>query len=147
MFGTSGKHFSMRICRGSSTSIQGQTFTRLGIAGDFGRRFTGLAWHPKCGVRRCEQVMDSRGWQCLQSVPNVFYLPAEDSKDGHYEHDASSVCHGDDFLAEGSERILNELDGLLRQHFEVTAGDMIGPGRPRQARYLKRIIGYTEDLP
>ena len=25
--------------------------------------------------------------------------------------------------------------------------NMIGPGRPGQTRYLKRIIGYTEDLP
>ena len=40
----------------------------------------------------------------------------------HREDDSSSVCHGDDFLAEGSERTLNELDRLLHQHFEVTAG-------------------------
>ena len=68
--------------------------------------------------------------------------------DGHHEDDASSVCHGDDFLAEGPGRTLNELDRLLsEQHFEVTAVNMIGSGMPRQARYLKRIIGYTEDLP
>ena len=70
-------------------------------------------------------------------------LPA----DGHHEDDSSSVCHGDDFLAEGSERTLSELDRLLNEHFEVTAGNMIGPGRPRQTRYLTRIIGYTEDIP
>ena len=69
-------------------------------------------------------VMDSRGWHCLQSVPNAYYLPA----DGHHEDDSSSVCHGDDFLAEGSERTLSELDKLLNEHFEVTAGNMIGPG-------------------
>ena len=87
-------------------------------------------------------AMDSGGWRCLQSVRNAYYLPVDD----HREDDSSSVCHGDDFLAEGSERNLHELDGLLREHFEVTAGSMIGPGRPRQVRYLKRIIGYTEDL-
>ena len=58
----------------------------------------------------------------MQSVPNAYYLPSENSKDGHHEDGASSVCHGDDFLAEGSERTLNELDRLLREHFEVTAG-------------------------
>ena len=79
--------------------------------------------------------MDSGGWHCLQSVPNAFYLPVE----GHREDDSSSVCHGDDFLAEGLEQNLDELD--------VTAGNMIGPGRPSQVRHLKRIIGYTEDLP
>ena len=109
-------------------SIRGQTCARLDIAGGFGRHFTGLAWHHRCGV---------------QSVPNAYYLPVDD----HREDDSSSVCHGDDLLAEGSERNLHELDGLLSEHFEVTAGSMIGPGRPGQVRYLKRIIGYTGDLP
>ena len=63
-------------------------------------------------------AMDSGGWHCLQSVPNAYYLPA----DGHHEDDSSSVCHGDDFRAEGSERTLSELDRLLSEHFEVTAG-------------------------
>ena len=31
-------------------------------------------------------VMDSRGWHCLQSVPNAYYLHA----DGHQEDDSSS---------------------------------------------------------
>ena len=69
-------------------------------------------------------VMDSGGWHCLQSIPNAFYLPVE----GHREDDSSSVCHGDDFLAEGSERNLDELDELLNEHFEVTAGSVIGQG-------------------
>ena len=64
-------------------------------------------------------VMDSGGWHCLQSIPNAFYLPV----DGHREDDSSSVCHGDDFLAEGSERNLDELDELLNEHFEVTVGE------------------------
>ena len=88
-------------------------------------------------------VMDSGGWHCLHSVPNAYCFPF----DGLHEDGSSSVCHGDDFLAEGSERTLSELDRLLSEHFEVTAGNMIGPERPGQTRYLKRIIGYTEDLP
>ena len=65
---------------------------------------------PQMWGETVRAVMDSGGWHCLQSVPNAYYLPAETSKDGHHENDASSVCHGDDFLAEGSERTLNELD-------------------------------------
>ena len=62
-------------------------------------------------------VINSGGWHCLQSVPNAYYLPA----DGYQEDDSSSVCHGDDFLAEGSEQTLSELDKLLNEneHFEV----------------------------
>ena len=71
--------------------------------------------------------MDSGGWHCLQSVPNAYYLPAY----GHHEDDSSSVSHGDDFLAEGSGRTLSELDRLLNEQFEVTAGNMIGPGEAR----------------
>ena len=104
----------------------------------YGTRMASQMW---CETVRA--VMDSGGWHCLQSVPNAYHLPA----DGHHEDDSSSVCHGDDFLAEGSERTLSVLDRLLSKHFEVTAGNMIGPGRPGQTRYLKRIIGYTEDLP
>ena len=62
-------------------------------------------------------VMDSGGWHCLQSVPNAYHLPA----DGRHEDDSSSICHGDDFLAEGSERTFSELDRLFSEHFEVTA--------------------------
>ena len=36
---------------------------------------------------------------------------------------------------------------LLNEHFEVTAGSVIGPGRPGQVSYFKRITGYTENLP
>ena len=100
------------------------------------------AGHCRC-LRKVRAVMDSGGWHCLQSVPKASYLPA----DGHHEDDSSSVCHGDDFLAEGSKRTLNELDRLFSEHFEVTAGNMIGPSRSGQTRDLKRIIGYTEDLP
>ena len=63
-------------------------------------------------------VMDSGEWHCLQSVPNAYYLPAENLRDGHHEDDSSSVCHGDDFFSEGPERTLNELDRLLREHFD-----------------------------
>ena len=95
-------------------------------------------WHRKAlyGTRMVLQMwgetvralMDSGRWHCLQSVPNACYLPA----DGRHEDDSSSVCHGDDFLAEGSERTLSELDRLLSEHVEVTAENMIGPGRPGQ---------------
>ena len=54
-------------------------------------------------------VMDSGGMHCLQSVPNAYYLPA----DGGFEDDSCSVCHGDDFLAEGSERTLERIGQTL----------------------------------
>ena len=68
-------------------------------------------------------VMDSGGWHCLQSVLNAYFLLA----DGHHEDDSGLVCHGDDFLAECSERTLKELDRLLSEHFEVN-------DRAREAR-------------
>ena len=57
--------------------------------------------------------------------------------------DASSVCHGDDFLAARSE---NDLDEMPRLHFEVTTVELIGPGGPGHTRYLQRIIGDTDTL-
>ena len=101
-----------------------------------------------CGTRMASQMWgessDGFRWMALFAVGAECVLLAAY---GHHEDDSSSVSYGDDFLAEGSERTLSELDRLLNEHLEVTAGDMIGPGRPGQTRYLKRIIGYTEDLP
>ena len=106
------------------------------------------------GTRKASQLwgeaartaMDNGHWQCLQSIPNAFYLPAEPPCED-IEGDSRAVCHGDDFLAEGYERQLDEMDDLLKQHFEVTTGELIGPGRPGQMRCLKRIVGYTDSLP
>ena len=41
--------------RHSADVHRGQTYAKLGIAGGFGRHSAGLAWHLRCGVRRCEQ--------------------------------------------------------------------------------------------
>ncbi len=35
----------------------------------------------------------------------------------------------------------------MRDNFEVTDSGHIGPGRPGEVRYLKRVIGYTDTLP
>ena len=62
-------------------------------------------------------------------MPNAYYLPAENLRDGHHEDDARSVCHGDDFLVEGTERTLNELDRLLRPRLtRATVREFAGTG-------------------
>ena len=76
-------------------------------------------------------VMDSGGCHCLQSVPVTTKMIR-----------AQFAIVMTSWL-----RVLSELDRLLNEHFEVSSGNMIGPGKPGQTRYLKRIIDYTEDLP
>ena len=85
--------------------------------------------------------------------PATWYSPAiadqrsEEEQRSEPGQDATACCHGDDFLAEGFEEQLLELNSLLEKSFEVTRTAFIGPGKPGQVKYLKRIIGYTETLP
>ena len=106
------------------------------------------------GTRKASQMwgemvrttMDDGHWDCLTATPNLFYLPASPNIPA-VDEDSTAICHGDDFLAEGYDEQLDELDELLRQQFEVTASARLGPGAPGQTNYLKRIIGYTDKLP
>ncbi|CAK0888712.1 unnamed protein product [Prorocentrum cordatum] len=106
------------------------------------------------GTRKASQMwgelvrttMDDGHWECLVGTPNVFYLPASPNT-APMDEDSTAICHGDDFLAEGYDEQLDELDELLRQQFEVTASARLGPGAVGQTTYLKRTIGYTDKLP
>ncbi|CAK0866686.1 unnamed protein product [Prorocentrum cordatum] len=106
------------------------------------------------GTRKASQMwgelvrttMDDGHWECLVGTPNVFYLPASPNT-APFDEDSTAICHGDDFLAEGYDEQLDELDELLRQQFEVTASARLGPGAVGQTTYLKRTIGYTDKLP
>ncbi|CAK0875513.1 unnamed protein product, partial [Prorocentrum cordatum] len=106
------------------------------------------------GTRKASQMggelvrttMDDGHWECLVGTPNVFYLPASPNT-APFDEDSTAICHGDDFLAEGYDEQLDELDELLKQQFEVTASARLGPGAVGQTTYLKRTIGYTDKLP
>lgn len=85
--------------------------------------------------------MDSGGWQHLQAVPKIGRQIAYDTagSTATTAGDASAVSHG--FLAEGAVVRRDALDLLARQQFEVTTGELIGPGAPGSIRYLNRIVG------
>ncbi|CAK0862523.1 unnamed protein product, partial [Prorocentrum cordatum] len=61
--------------------------------------------------------------------------------------DATMCCHGDDFLAEGHRDTLDAIGNFLEANFEVTESESIGPGYPGELNNLKRIVGYTSELP
>ena len=86
------------------------------------------------------QRLDSGGWECLRSNRNEFFLTAD-------QHIETSRTMRVDFLAEGVQRNLKELDEPLRQHFEEATGEPVGSGRTGQTRYFKKISGYTNSLP
>ncbi len=88
-------------------------------------------------------VVDDDGWESFVGWPNVYYLPPT-IEYAPEDDDSMSVCHCADFLAEGHEEQLCRLDACLNEQLEVTSGPMLGPGRPGQTRYLKRISGCIE---
>ena len=67
-----------------------------------------LVWHEDGLTDAGETVcpaMVSIGWECLKKRPRMR---------------ASSVCHGDVLLADGSENEVDDVDRVLRLDFEVT---------------------------
>eukprot|EP00959_Pyramimonas_sp_CCMP1952_P272645 5699736-Pyramimonas_sp.AAC.1 len=91
-------------------------------------------------------TMGDGHWECLVATPNVSYLPSRPHIPA-VDEDSAAICHGDDFLAEGYDEQLGELDELLKQQFEVTASARLGLERLGRANYLNSIIGYTNALP
>ena len=86
------------------------------------------------------------GWSSSQAFPSTFYKPKLALEDQQPD-DGTLTCHGDDFLAEGSTAVLDELGDLLNGAFETKTFDYVGPKNPGELAYLKRTVGYTDQLP
>jgi hypothetical protein len=91
-------------------------------------------------------VLVEGGWSSSQAFPSTFYKPKLAPEDEQPE-DGTLTCHGDDFLAEGSTAVLDELGDLLNGAFETKTFDYVGPTNPGELAYLKRTVGYTDQLP
>ena len=116
---------------------------------------TGFCWwlHKALyGTRMASQLggelqkaaFDDAGVELLRGTQGGCHVPPSG---GEEVDDGTMSCHGDDFMAEGHEETLDEIDDTLNQPFEVTGAGMIGPGRAGALPYLKRTIGYAEPLP
>ena len=58
------------------------------------------------------------GFLDVASVPGLFY---------HLEHDLIVCCHGDDFLASGEKEVLDFLNKLMIEEYEVKVLPSMGP--------------------
>jgi len=75
-------------------------------------------------------------WTRIVVVAGAYYDPRTD---------VTLIIHGDDVLAEGTDRGLDELGELLMQYVEIKRLGRCGPERDRQARFLKRTIEWRRD--
>eukprot|EP00929_Paragymnodinium_shiwhaense_P111971 TRINITY_DN8021_c0_g1_i4.p1 TRINITY_DN8021_c0_g1~~TRINITY_DN8021_c0_g1_i4.p1 ORF type:complete len:1618 (+),score=271.11 TRINITY_DN8021_c0_g1_i4:701-5554(+) len=73
-------------------------------------------------------------------VPMTFYHP---------EHGYAVTCHGDDFLAAGNARALDEVDLLLSKSFDTKVLPRIGPasfgGHTSEGEHLRRLVAWTPE--
>ncbi|CAK0831915.1 unnamed protein product [Prorocentrum cordatum] len=106
-----------------------KAFFNVCLPGRCWRLLTAMNGNRKASQMWGEVVRTTMGdghWGCFTATPDVFYSPASSNVPAVGE-DSAALCHGDDFLAEGYDEQLDELDELLRQQFEVTASARLGP--------------------
>jgi hypothetical protein len=77
------------------------------------------------------KIICDNGWLRGKIFPATFY---------HQLHDMSLACHGDDFICEGTDSGIDELETVMRNRFEAKAEGCIGPNSDKKGTLLKRDI-------
>ena len=80
----------------------------------------------------------SLGFRQGEACPNVFH---------HAAQQIVTSVHGDDFTSSGPADALDWLEHSISEHYEVTIGPRLGPGKKdaKEVRVLNRIIRWCED--
>ena len=81
------------------------------------------------------RVLRTHGWTASKVVPRFFH---------HREPTGTCGCHGDDFMAEGSDALLDLLDRVKRDEFDAKMLGRVGRGQLMEAKFLKRTVRWHE---
>ena len=82
------------------------------------------------------KVLCDNGWLRGKIFPATFY---------HALHDVRLACHGDDFICEGTDKGIDELETVMRSNFEAKAEGRIGPNGDKKGSFLKRDIEWDDE--
>ena len=99
----------------------------------YGTRDAGMLWEESYA-----QVLTDAGFTRGQASPCCFYHP---------QREISIVCHGDDFVAMGTDEDLTWYEDILSQAFELGERKRLGhePGDVQELRILNRIVRLHHD--
>ena len=81
------------------------------------------------------RVLRTHGWKASKVMPGFFH---------HRDLAGTCGCHGDDFMAEGSDALLDRLDRVMADEFEAKMLGRVGRGHLAEVKFLKRTIRWHE---
>ena len=82
------------------------------------------------------RVLRMHGWNASKVMPGFFH---------HRDPAGTCGCHGDDFMAEGSDALLDRLDRVMADEFEAKMLGRVGRGHIAEVKFLKRTTRWHED--
>ena len=82
------------------------------------------------------RVLKKHGWVASKVMAGIFH---------HKDPSGTCGCHGDDFLAEGGNALLDKLDNIMSQEFEAKLLGRVGCGQLAEAKSLKRTLRWHEE--
>ena len=62
----------------------------------------------------------------------------------HRDPAGTCGCHGDDFMAEGSDVLLDRLDRVMQDEFNAKMLGRVGRGQLTEVKFLKRTLRWHE---
>ena len=96
----------------------------------YGTRMASKRWK-----RHYMRVLRTHGWNASKVMPGFFH---------HRDPAGTCGCHGDVFMAEGSDALLDRLDRVMADEFEAKMLGRVGRGHLAEVKFLKRTIRWHE---
>ena len=80
------------------------------------------------------RVVRMHGWSSTKVMPGFF----------HRDPAGTCTCHGDDFLAEGSDALLVRIDRVMTDEFDAKMLGRVGRGHFAEIKFLGRTLRQQE---
>ena len=97
---------------------------------------TALGWLQSGGSdRHYMRVLRTHGWKASKVTSGFFH---------HRDPAETCGCHGDDFMAEGSDALLDRLDRVMKDEFDAKMLGRVGRGQLTEVKFFKRTVRWRE---
>ena len=96
----------------------------------YGTRMASTRWH-----RHHMSVLRARGWSASKVTPGFFH---------HRDPAGTCGCRGDDFMAEGSDALLDRLHRVMQDEFDAKMLGRVVRGQLTEVKFFKRTLRWHE---
>ena len=81
------------------------------------------------------RVLRTHGWTASKVMPVLPY---------HQDPAVTCGCHGDDFLAQGSDALLDRLDRTMKDEFDAKMVGRVGRGQLTEVKFIKQCADMSK---